>query len=168
MLHKRTIPTIEMSMQVRFWAKVDKRGPEECWPWMGATSTAKGHTYGVWQYSGLNWKAHRIAYTLAVGPIPDEFTIDHVKARGCTMKLCCNPSHLEPVTQSVNTLRQYSDPGRLYRLTCKRGHAKEFGRPACRQCMVIAVARCQRANPGKYLPMKREQKRRERTRKLPA
>ncbi len=163
----RTIPTIEITMQLRFWALVDRRSDTECWPWLGSSSTIGNATYGVWTYSGYQWKAHRIAYTLAVGPIPDELTLDHVKDRGCTMKLCCNPSHLEPVTQSVNTLRQYSDKDRLYHLTCKRGHAREFGRDGCRRCNVIAVAKSQRNNPDKYLAMKREQKKRERARQRP-
>lgn len=165
MIHKRPIPAIETSMQARFWAKVDKRGPDECWLWMGATkASTDSHIYGVWQYSGWNWMAHRIAYTLAVGPIPEELTLDHVYERGCRDTLCCNPNHLEPVTQSVNSQRTFTKSDRLYPLTCKRGHAKEFGRKTCRKCNVLAVARTQRGNPGKYLPMKREQKRRERNR----
>ncbi len=148
----------------RFWSHVDRRGPKECWLWNGGSTASKGFRYGVWEYYGIPWKAHRIAYFLKKGAIPEGLTLDHVKARGCESKLCCNPAHLEPVTQSVNTLRQYSDPGRLYALVCARGHAKEFGRVACRKCSVLAVARSQAKKPEKYREMKRLQKQRERAR----
>lgn len=49
--------------------------------------------------------AHRAAHELFIGPIPEGFTIDHVRARGCQHRHCVNPAHLEAVTHRENTMR---------------------------------------------------------------
>lgn len=50
----------------RFWTKVDKRGPDECWPWTAATND---HGYGVLRPETTNpggptLKAHRASLML--------------------------------------------------------------------------------------------------------
>ncbi|MFF4531456.1 HNH endonuclease signature motif containing protein [Streptomyces sp. NPDC001407] len=45
--------------------------------------------------------AHRTAYSLMVGEVPDGLQIDHL----CRNALCVNPAHLEPVTPSENIRR---------------------------------------------------------------
>jgi hypothetical protein len=57
---------------------------------------------------------------------------------------------------------------RLYRLTCRQGHAREFGQKCCRRCQVQFVARTMARYPDKYGPMKRAQKRKERARRKEA
>ena len=52
----------------RFWAKVDRRGPDECWIW---TAYRDPDGYGQFGLNGRNVKAHRYAYEQLVGPIPD-------------------------------------------------------------------------------------------------
>ena len=54
----------------RFWSKVDKRGPDDCWPWLG---TLEPTGYGQFFTNGTPRlaKAHRFAYELVVGPIPE-------------------------------------------------------------------------------------------------
>jgi hypothetical protein len=52
-----------MTIEERFWSRVDVRGPDECWPWMAAT--VKG--YGQLSVMGRNEYAHRIAYMRPVG-----------------------------------------------------------------------------------------------------
>jgi HNH endonuclease len=92
------------NLEEAFWARVDKRGPDECWPWTG-TLTKKGY--------GQFWRprmttAHRMAYQLHHGitlPPGHEVEIDHVKDRGCTRRDCCNPAHLEAVTPGENHKR---------------------------------------------------------------
>lgn len=103
-------------MSEKFLERVDRRGPDECWPWLGA-KTPKG--YG---YLG-KVPAHRIAYELAYGPIPEGLEIDHVRARGCTRRDCVNPAHLEAVSHRENLLRGDTFAGRRAVQThCVNGH----------------------------------------------
>lgn len=103
----------------RFWRKVNKT--EDCWLWTGG-ATREG--YGaIWSGpGGRRLMAHRVAWELLRGPIPEGLHIDHL----CRRPPCVNPDHLEPVTPSVNTARGYSGPIRaaaqLARNACIRGH----------------------------------------------
>jgi hypothetical protein len=63
--------------------------------------------------------AHRIAYELFIGPIPNGLHIDHL----CRNRGCVNPVHLEPVTQQENMLRGYAPSAVSHRANrCHRGH----------------------------------------------
>lgn len=85
-----------MTRLERFWARVDKSG--DCWLWTGSRS---GNGYGrLWLNKHMIY-AHRFAYELLVGPIPEGLQIDHL----CRVRHCVNPAHLEPVTQGVNIRR---------------------------------------------------------------
>jgi hypothetical protein len=127
----RAIPQPILERLARsFWSKVEMRGPDECWPWKLSLNRAG---YGQVRCCGDTFLAHRIAYELTAGPIPEGRTLDHVKARGCTLRSCCNPAHLEPVTQRVNAQR-----GRwAERLYCAAGHLMaetRVGRGECNEC----------------------------------
>ena len=96
----------------RFWSKVEKRGPEECWGWHGVVK----HTgYGEIMIDSVLWQAHRYAYTLTLGAIPEGKVIDHL----CRNRGCVNPAHMEPVTRGENTWR--GSPHRI-KTHCKQGH----------------------------------------------
>jgi hypothetical protein len=113
----------------RFWVKVDKRGPDECWPWRGAQGAGGYGT--IRRAGGGNAPAHRIAYELFVGPIPVGLDIDHTchdpetcaGGDGCPHRGCVNPAHLEPLTHRENVLRG-NTIGRINaaKTHCKRGH----------------------------------------------
>ena len=106
-----------------------------CWTWAGATF---GNGYGHRQWDGKVRAVHRIAYMLAVGPIPAGLQIDHL----CRTLLCFNPNHLEAVTQRENILRGYAPTAINARKThCKRGHElteeniyRQKSQPTWRMC----------------------------------
>lgn len=105
----------------RFWSRVNPCGPGGCWLW---TFTVQEDGYAQTSMGvGRQMFVHRVAYELLVGPIPDGFTIDHVRARGCAHKHCVNVAHMEPVPPGVNTLRGDSASGLNSRKThCLYGH----------------------------------------------
>lgn len=69
-----------------------------CWNWSKARN-ANG--YGIIGSGGSCYLAHRMYYELAKGPIPDNKPLDHL----CRNRVCVNPDHLEPVTNSTNSRR---------------------------------------------------------------
>lgn len=85
-----------LAQEERFWAKVQKT--ESCWLW---AASLHGGGYGQFFWDGRKQLAHRLAYELLVGPIPEDLTIDHL----CRVRRCVNPSHMEPVTRAENVLR---------------------------------------------------------------
>lgn len=120
----------------RFWSyTLESSG---CWQWEGPRN-ADG--YG-WLRDADRGKvfAHRFAYELLVGPIPEGLTIDHL----CRNRACVNPEHMEPVSAVVNVMRGISPPARHARAThCPKGHpyseTNTYVTPGrgwrqCRQC----------------------------------
>ena len=100
----------------RFWEKVAPAGPDECWLW---TASLNDGGYGQFALDGRPHRAHRIAYELMIGPIPDGLHIDHL----CRVRRCVNPYHLDPVTNEVNTARgllRKSPP--KAKPECRNGH----------------------------------------------
>lgn len=93
-----------------FWANLDKRGPDECWPWLRKPNDMG---YGQLRWVSRTLQAHRVAYLLEHGELPDGMEIDHTchdplqctRKRQCSHRLCCNPAHLEAVTKPVNLER---------------------------------------------------------------
>lgn len=104
------------AVEDRFWAKVDLRGPDECWLWTRGLSS---NGYGLF-WDGEAWvRAHRWSYEQARGPIPAGLQIDHL----CRTRGCVNPAHLEAVTQHENLLRGAGTVAQNARKThCQRGH----------------------------------------------
>ena len=72
-----------------------------CWLWPSSPQT---NGYGVINVDRKVQKAHRVAYRLFVGPIPDGLDLDHL----CRRRNCVNPLHLEVVTRSENIRRGYA------------------------------------------------------------
>ena len=88
----------------RFWSKVDRGGPDECWLWRGGVST---NGYGNFYVSGRLVRAHRYAYETHYGPVAPELQVCH----RCDNKPCCNPAHLFRGTKSDN-MRDCAAKGR--------------------------------------------------------
>lgn len=94
--------------------RVEKR-PDGCWVWTGATYAG----YGRVRVNGKNDRVHRVVYELIVGEIGPGKFLDHL----CRVRACCNPAHLEPVTNRENTRRGEGPTARNARkLRCDRGH----------------------------------------------
>jgi hypothetical protein len=90
--------------------------PTGCWRWMASLT---GHGYGQINVNGRPRRAHVVAYTLLVGPIPAGMELDHL----CRRRWCCNPLHVEPVTRRTNFLRSEHPCAEVVRTTrCRRGH----------------------------------------------
>lgn len=123
----------------RFWKHVDRSG--DCWLWTGGTNGR----YGVFAIDtphrgGKKVYAHRFAYEIEKGPIPEGLVINHL----CEAKLCVRGAHLEAVTRSANARYGDHPAARLARQThCKWGHefteantyVKPNGSRACRKCV---------------------------------
>lgn len=88
-----------------------------CWEWRGAVNKQTGYGYFSVRVDGSRL-AHRVAYTLIKGAIPDGLTIDHL----CGNKRCVNVEHMEPVTAAENSRRGPRRPG-TRRNDCHFGHA---------------------------------------------
>ena len=86
----------KQTAEERFWVKVDRRGPDECWPWIGG-ATSDG--YGVFHADRICARAHRWAYRFQKGPIPFGKIVMH----SCDNPPCCNGSHLSVGTNADNT-----------------------------------------------------------------
>jgi len=78
-----------------FWVKVDIKNQTECWPW---TMPVNDAGYGRFVIHQNEYLAHRIAWKLTNGEIPDGKIICHK----CDNKPCCNPDHLYCGTYSDN------------------------------------------------------------------
>lgn len=86
---------MDAKAQARFWSHVEQSG-EGCWNWK-ITKDRDG--YGHFKYDGRTLTAHRVAYELRVGPIPEGMQVDHT----CHQPGCCNPGHLRAATPKQNS-----------------------------------------------------------------
>ena len=106
----------------RFWSKVDKKGPNDCWEW-------KGQKFRTGYGRLDNLRAHRISYILSKGKIPDGLIIMHQ----CDNKSCVNPNHLDAGTYSQNTKDAYD------RGLSKAPHGAQHGKCRISDDMVRAI-----------------------------
>jgi hypothetical protein len=80
----------------RFWAKVERRGPDDCWPWMAYRGT-KGH--GYIKVHDVPTPAHRVVLMMAGVDIPPGCIVHHK----CGHPWCVNPAHLTVMDHAAHT-----------------------------------------------------------------
>lgn len=115
----------------RLWLHIAVEPETGCWLWTGARNE---QGYGrvsmpTGVQGGRTDLVHRVTYVEYVGPIPDGQILDHTChdpqtcVAPCPHTACCNPEHLEPVTQKVNLHRgggaQADNAAKTH---CKFGH----------------------------------------------
>jgi len=141
----------------RFLAKVEEQ-PNGCLYWKAAL-TEQG--YGQFKLHGRMMGAHRAAYLLFVGDIPEGFEVEHVchsadvtcpGGDDCLHRRCVNPdpAHLEAITHAENTLRGRTvTAANAAKTHCPQGHPYDAantyiypstGGRGCRACIAVAAA----------------------------
>ena len=88
----------------RFWSKIDVSTPDACWEWKAGKSPMG---YGRYRLPERAVFAHRYAYELVHGPIPDGLFACH----RCDNPGCVNPAHIFLGTHDDN-MRDMVSKGR--------------------------------------------------------
>jgi hypothetical protein len=100
---------MQLTVTERFWAKVDKGGPDECWLWCAGRDR---DGYGLFSVRhGKQVKAHRQSFELSFGHLPARMLVCH----RCDTPPCVNPAHLFLGTHADN-IADRNDKGRQSRL----------------------------------------------------
>lgn len=98
-MHRQGIT--DPAFHTRFWARV--RQSDGCWLWTGC----RVRGYGMTKCDGRGQLAHRVAWQLTHGPIPDGMDVCHT----CDEPACCRTSHLWLGTHKDN-MRDMTAKGR--------------------------------------------------------
>lgn len=132
------------SLAERFWPKVERREPDECWPWKASVT---GRGYGRFALSGKARHAHRVSYEIANGQAPGDLFVLH----RCDNPPCVNPAHLFLGTNTDN-VRDAVAKGRhsnTRKTHCIHGHEftpkntrySKTGKRGCRMCARLSQRR---------------------------
>lgn len=140
-------PLLVLGMPLERLMAQTKSGPDGC---VLFTGTLSKRGYGQISVDGVNTLAHRAAYTLTVGPIPDGMDLDHtchnrdascLGGPTCLHRRCVNVDHLEPVPGAENTRRGRGGVNNASKTHCPARHRYDSentnlydGRRYCRTC----------------------------------
>ena len=139
---------ISNTLARRHYEKVLKRGPDECRPWQGAN---KGpDDYGLMRIDGKLIYAHRVALVIATRK---EIAVGKVVDHTCMNKRCCNPAHLQVISQTKNVTRYHVKVNP--KTICPRGHKYVRG-SGCGVCRTENHTKWVAANPERVKEIQRK------------
>lgn len=95
------MPKRILSIEDRFWSKVNIGSSDECWLWQKHVINSG---YGLYSISHeVHILAHRMAWMITNGEIPSGYEVSHK----CANRLCVNPEHLylSSHAQNLNEVR---------------------------------------------------------------
>ena len=125
------IGIVKMTLRERFDAKwieggedwiVDGENTGKCWIWQDSLAGGRvGHKYGRIRYNGKEYQATRVGWELYVGPLSEEYELDHIV---CKNTACVNPKHLRAVDVQTNRTDNSIGPSAINKRKthCIRGH----------------------------------------------
>lgn len=143
--------------QRRFRLKIYARG--DCYEYRGAKDK---DGYGLFKVAAKMVRAHRYAFLLSGGVIPDGLQLDHI----CRHRWCVRPSHLEAVTCLINIRRGDSGKRQLAQTHCPKGHpyagenlyTTSAGHRGCRACSRASAIREYNKRKALGLPLNQKQR----------
>lgn len=127
----------------RFMKFVSPEPNSGCWLWTGTWGTGGYGDFRPTRSKRME-RAHRTAYRLLRGPIPEGLQLDHL----CRVRCCVNPAHLEPVTSAENIRRGRTGENMRSKTHCPQGHEyspantyhDRTGRRHCNECRRLDAA----------------------------
>lgn len=112
------------------------RGPEACWPYTGRRNPLGYGIVDVFERgTARQYRAHRVAYEMAHGPIPEGLVLLH----GCDNPRCCNPAHLTPGTHGENIADMWAK-GRQQKYD-RQVHGEEHSQARLDSALVLELRR---------------------------
>ena len=102
-----------ISRDIKFWSKVNIGEDNECWIFIRRSRSSgkivEDQCYRIYIINGACIPAHRMAYILYYGEIPNGMLVCH----SCDNKSCCNPHHLFIGTDRDNRWDAVRKSGRI-------------------------------------------------------
>lgn len=134
-----------LPLEERFWARVTRRAPDECWLWTGSTIW---HGYGRMRSGGRGSKSipvHRVSWAVHHGAIPSGLNVLHK----CDVRNCVNPAHLFLGTDADNVADMVSK-GRQSRLYGRANPATKLREDDIQKIRTLGETASQRAIADKF------------------